>query len=69
MCPTRQVAIGSNKAKFSSAVGPAGRISVSGTVKSGTPFLTRIGSFDVDLAIEVGGAGTGAFLCVCAGVG
>lgn len=48
-----QVAIGSNKSKFSSAVTPAGRIAVAGTVKSGTPFLTRIGAFDVDLAVEV----------------
>jgi D-3-phosphoglycerate dehydrogenase len=47
-----EVAIGSNKSKFSSAVTPAGRITVAGTVKSGTPFLTRIGAFDVDLAVE-----------------
>jgi len=28
-------------------------LQVAGTVKSGTPFLTRIGAFDVDLAVEV----------------
>jgi D-3-phosphoglycerate dehydrogenase len=48
------VAIGANKSKFSSAVTSQGRISVAGGVKAGLPFLTRIGSFDVDLAIEVG---------------
>lgn len=50
------MAIGAKKAKFSSAVAqPSGRISVAGTVKGALPFLTRIGSVDVDLAIEVGG--------------
>jgi hypothetical protein len=55
------VAIGANKSKFSSAVTSQGRISVAGGVKAGLPFLTRIGSFDVDLALEVGAA--------CLGVG
>ena len=51
-----QVAIGASKSKFSSAVTSQGRISVAGGVKAGLPFLTRIGSFDVDLALEVGAA-------------
>lgn len=49
------MSVGTKKSKFSSAVDRQGRITVVGTVKSGTPFLTRIGNFDVDLAIEVRG--------------
>jgi hypothetical protein len=49
-----EVAVGTGSSKFSSAVDSAGRISVAGTVKNGAQaFLTRIGNFDVELAIEV----------------
>ncbi|KAL4447497.1 hypothetical protein ABPG75_004716 [Micractinium tetrahymenae] len=47
-----EVAVGAGKSKFSSAVAPSGRITVAGTVKADNPFLTRIGNFDVDLALE-----------------
>ena len=47
------VALGSSASKFSSAKDEAGRIAVAGTVKSGDlPFMTRIGTFDVDVALE-----------------
>ena len=46
------MSIGTSTSKFSSAV-DGGRIKVSGAVKSGLPFITRIGSFNVELAIEV----------------
>ena len=52
--PRAQVSIGTNKARFSSAVDKSGRITVAGCVKSGAPFLTKIGTFDIDLGIEVG---------------
>lgn len=47
------VALGTSKSKFSAAVNTDNDISVSGTVKGGTPYLTAVGSFDVDLAVEV----------------
>ncbi|KAL6771313.1 PGDH1 [Auxenochlorella protothecoides x Auxenochlorella symbiontica] len=47
-----EVAIVSRASRFSSAVNGRGQISVSGAVKSGKPFLTQIGDFDVDLATE-----------------
>jgi hypothetical protein len=47
----RQVAIGASKSKFSSAV-TGDRITVAGQVKNKAPFLTRVGAFDVDLALE-----------------
>jgi D-3-phosphoglycerate dehydrogenase len=49
-----EVSLGSKEATFSSAVDAAtGRISVAGVVKAAAgPFLTRIGAFDVDLALE-----------------
>lgn len=46
-----EVSIGTSTSKFSSAV-DGGRIRVSGAVKGGLPFITRIGSFNVELAIE-----------------
>ncbi|EFN59904.1 hypothetical protein CHLNCDRAFT_56437 [Chlorella variabilis] len=46
-----EVAVGASKSKFSSAV-VGDRIVVAGEVKSGLPFLTRVGGFDVDLALE-----------------
>ena len=50
-----ELAVGARKSKFSPSLDAQGRISVAGTVKSGVPFLTKIGTTDVDLAIEVGG--------------
>lgn len=47
------VALGTSNSKFSAAVNSEKDISVSGTVKGGTPYLTAVGSFDVDLAVEV----------------
>jgi len=47
-----EVSIGTKSSVFSSAVGDDGCISVCGEVKNGQPFLTRIGSFDVDVAAE-----------------
>lgn len=52
-CPSSQVAVGASTSKFSSAV-VDDRIEVAGSVKSGAPFLTRVGAYDVDLALEVG---------------
>ena len=47
------VALGTSNSKFSAAVNSDNDISVSGTVKGGNPYLTAVGSFDVDLAVEV----------------
>jgi D-3-phosphoglycerate dehydrogenase len=46
------VALGTSKSKFSAAVDKTGRIYVEGAVKSGTPYLTKIGSFDVELSVQ-----------------
>jgi D-3-phosphoglycerate dehydrogenase len=47
------VALGSSASRFSSAKDENDRISVAGTVKSGDlPFMTKIGTFDVDIALE-----------------
>lgn len=49
---TMKVSVGTSTSRFSSAVDEEGHISASGTVKNGQPFLTTIGSFDVDVAAE-----------------
>lgn len=47
------VGLGASDSTFSSSLDDSGRISVSGTVKSGgLPFLTKVGTFDVDVALE-----------------
>ena len=46
-----RVCLGTQNAVFSAAVGKRNEISVSGTVKGGAPYLTRIGSFTVDLQL------------------
>ena len=46
-----RVALGSQSAVFSAAVCSRNEISVSGTVKAGAPYLTCIGSFNVDLQL------------------
>lgn len=47
-----EVAVGTNDSKFSTAVGPKGRIVVSGAIKAGVPYLIKVGSFDADVALE-----------------
>lgn len=49
-----EVQVGTSDSRFSAAVdATTGRISVGGTVKAdGLPFLTKIGNFDVDVALE-----------------
>lgn len=49
-----EVSVGTTSSRFSSAVDQSiNAIAVGGTVKSGNlPFLTRIGNFDVDIAME-----------------
>ncbi|KDD74421.1 hypothetical protein H632_c1326p0, partial [Helicosporidium sp. ATCC 50920] len=47
-----EVSLDSRAARFSAAVDAQGRICVAGAVKGDAPFLTRIGGFDVDLAME-----------------
>lgn len=46
------VALGTGKAVFSAAVDKTGRIYVEGGVKNGTPYLTKVGGFDVELAMQ-----------------
>ncbi len=46
------VSLGTGKSTFSAAVDKTGRIHVEGTVKAGTPYLTKIGGFDVELAMQ-----------------
>ncbi|KAI8477119.1 MAG: D-isomer specific 2-hydroxyacid dehydrogenase [Monoraphidium minutum] len=46
------VSLGAPRAKFSGAVDKDGRINIEGTVRAGRPYLTKIGSFDVDLSVE-----------------
>ena len=47
-----RVALGSSDTKFSAALGSDKRIAVTGAVKGAQPYLTRIGTFDVDLALR-----------------
>ena len=47
-----RVALGTSDTKFSAALGPKRCVSVTGEVKAGAPYLTQIGSFDVELAME-----------------
>eukprot|EP00882_Tetradesmus_deserticola_P003397 GHRQ01003593.1.p1 GENE.GHRQ01003593.1~~GHRQ01003593.1.p1 ORF type:complete len:538 (+),score=268.66 GHRQ01003593.1:261-1874(+) len=46
------VALGTGKSTFSAAVDKTGRIYVEGTVKNATPYLTKVGGFDVELAMQ-----------------
>lgn len=46
------VALGTGKSTFSAAVDKTGRIYVEGTVRSNTPYLTKIGGFEVDLSVQ-----------------
>ncbi|KAK9909516.1 hypothetical protein WJX75_003448 [Coccomyxa subellipsoidea] len=47
-----RIALGSSDTRFSAALGADRRISVTGTVKGASPYLTRIGTFDVDLSLD-----------------
>ena len=47
------VALGTTSTKFSACLNNEGNIAVSGTVKSGAPFLTSVGNTDVDVVMEV----------------
>ena len=47
------VALGTTSTKFSACLNNEGDIAVSGTVKSGSPFLTSLGNTDVDVVMEV----------------
>ena len=47
------VSLGTRSSRFSAAVTRDQRISVTGQVKNLRPFLTGVGGFDVDLALEV----------------
>lgn len=46
------IALGTNMSKFSAAVDKTGRIYVEGMVRGGAPYLTKIGSFDVELSVQ-----------------
>lgn len=47
------VSLGTNTSKFSAAVDRANRIYVEGQVRNGTPFITKIGNFDLELSVQV----------------
>lgn len=53
MLTSLSVSLGTGKSKFSGAVDRSGRIHVEGQVRNGTPFLTKIGSFDVEVTALV----------------
>jgi D-3-phosphoglycerate dehydrogenase len=53
------VALASKQSKFSGAVDKTGRIYIEGQVRNGTPFITKIGGFDVELSVQVGQGGRG----------
>jgi len=46
------IALGTSASKFSAVVDKTGRIYVEGCVRSGTPLLTKIGAFDVELSVR-----------------
>lgn len=52
MLSSLRIALGSSDTRFSAAIGKDKRISVMGTVKGSAPYLTRIGTFDVDLSLD-----------------
>ena len=47
-----KVSLGTSDTKFSAALGTDRRISVAGTVKGSQSYLTRVGTFDVDLSLQ-----------------
>ena len=52
MLSSLRIALGSSDTCFSAAIGKDKRISVMGAVKGFAPYLTRIGTFDVDLSLD-----------------
>lgn len=46
------MSLGTSDTKFSAALGNDKRISVAGTVKGSQSYLTRVGTFDVDLSLS-----------------
>ena len=46
------MSLGTSDTKFSAALGKDKRISVAGTVKGSQSYLTRVGTFDVDLSLS-----------------
>ena len=49
---TLKVSLGTTDTKFSAALGQDKRISVVGMVKGSQSYLTRVGTFDVDLSLQ-----------------
>ncbi|GKV26385.1 hypothetical protein SLEP1_g35703 [Rubroshorea leprosula] len=47
-----QVQIANVESKFASAMSETGEIRVEGQVKDGIPYLSKVGSFDVDVSLE-----------------
>ena len=47
-----KVSLGTSDTKFSAALGTDRRISVAGAVKGSQSYLTRVGTFDVDLSLQ-----------------
>lgn len=47
-----KVSLGTSDTKFSAALGNDKRISVAGAVKGSQSYLTRVGTFDVDLSLS-----------------
>ncbi len=52
MLESLKVSLGTSDTKFSAALGNDRRISVAGTVKGSQSYLTRVGTFDVDLSLS-----------------
>ncbi|MCO5577681.1 hypothetical protein L7F22_031513 [Adiantum nelumboides] len=49
---TIEVKIAHVESKFASAISDSGEIAVEGKVKDGIPYLSKVGSFDVDISLE-----------------
>ena len=47
-----KVSLGTSDTKFSAALTSDKRISVTGAVKGAQSYLTRVGTFDVDLSLQ-----------------
>lgn len=58
------VSLGTAKSKFSGAVDRTQRIYIEGQVRNGIPFITKIGSFDVELAVTVSGRYNSCVVCM-----
>ncbi|XP_057548881.1 D-3-phosphoglycerate dehydrogenase 3, chloroplastic-like [Amaranthus tricolor] len=47
-----QIQIANVESKFASAISDSGEIRLQGKVKDGVPYLTKVGSFEVDISLE-----------------